>query len=303
MYFKGGYITMVSTNVGFIGLGHLGKVVAKKLAFEKAPMIVYDLNRALVDELVKEGAKAASSSREVAANSDVIIILVRDERQNDQVIFGKDGVWEGISAGKTIVLSATINPSYARNMYAKAKEKGVRVIDAPITAEARSFTLGEEWGHWTLFIGGDEEDVKRCWPVFEAMGKNLFYLGPVGSGMAGKAVNNLAMYANNMVARECANLAIKAGLDLKQIAKGIMVGTGRSGGFSGMGRRAPSGPQSIVPAHAPGEPPIEDLGTKDKRVALELADEVGAAAPIVRFMEKLDMEKTYDGYSAAMRRR
>jgi 3-hydroxyisobutyrate dehydrogenase-like beta-hydroxyacid dehydrogenase len=161
--------------------------------------------------------------------------------------------------------------------------------------------LGEEWGLWTLFIGGDEQDVKRCWPVFEAMGKNLFYLGPIGSGMAGKAVNNLAMYANNIVARECANIAIKAGLDLKQIAKGILVGTGRSGGFSGMSRRASGGPRSTVPVSIPGELPTEDLGTKDKRVALELADEVGAAAPIVRFMENLDLDKTYDGYAAAMR--
>jgi 3-hydroxyisobutyrate dehydrogenase len=295
---------MVSTKVGFIGLGNLGKVVAKKLAFEKVPLTVYDMRKDLVNELVVVGAKAAGSSREVAATSDVIISLVRDERQNDHVIFDKDGIWEGISEGKTIVLSATIGPSYARKIYAKAKEKGVHVIDAPITAEARSFTLGEEWGLWTLFIGGDEEDVKRCWPVFEAMGKNLFYLGPIGSGMAGKAVNNLAMYANNIVARECANLAIKAGLDLKQIARGIMVGTGRSGGFSGMGRRAPSGPRSIVPASTvPGEPQTEDLGTKDKRVALELADEVGASAPIVRFMEKLNLEETYDGYTAAMSRR
>jgi len=294
---------MISTKVGFIGLGNLGMVVCKKIAFEKVPLTVFDLDRKLVDEMVAAGAKAASSSREVAAASDVTVILVRDERQNDAVIFGKDGVWEGVKKDSTIVLSATIGPSYARKIYNMAKEKGVHVIDCPITAEARSFTPGEEWGLWTLLIGGDEADVKRCWPVFEAMGKNLFYLGPIGSGMAGKAVNNLAMYANNIVARECANIALKAGLDLQQISRAIMVGTGRSGGFSGMTRRM-TGPRGGRPSSGLGtDAATEDLGTKDKRVALELADEVGASAPVVRFMEKLDLEKTYEAYAATMGRR
>lgn len=295
---------MTSIKVGFIGLGNLGMPVAKKLAFEKVPLTVFDMNKAAVDEMVAVGAKAAGSSREVAAVSDVIIVLVRDEIQNDKVILGKDGIMEGIKKGATIVISASIGPSYARKIYNMAKEKGARVIDAPISAEARSFTPGEEWGLWTLFIGGDEADVKRCWPVFEAMAKNLFYLGGIGAGMAGKTVNNLAMYANNIVARECANLALKAGLDLQQIARAIMVSTGRNSGFSGMGRRAPSGPRTGRPSViAPGvEPWTEDLGTKDKRVALELADEVGANAPVVRFMEKLNLESTYDTYSTAMRR-
>jgi len=294
-----------SIKVGFIGLGNMGMLMAKKLVEKKIPLTVYDLRKEPIDEIVALGAKAAGSNREVAAVSDVIISVVRDIPQNDEVIFGKDGVWEGIRKGATIVLSSSISPSYAQKLYDRAKKKGVRVVDAPVSAEARDFTPGKEWALLTLMVGGDEDAVKYCWPVFEAIAKNVIYQGSIGMGMACKLVNNLAMYANNIVARECANLGLKAGLDLQKMAQAISVSTGYSRSFGGMGRRMAGPPPPPRPPviRAPGaKPPPEDLGTKDKRLALEMAEEVGANTPIVRFMEKLNLESTYDAFSALMRR-
>ncbi len=293
---------MSSINVGFIGLGNMGMLMVKKLVENKLPLIVYDLRKEAVEEIVALGAKAASSNREVAEASDVIISVVRDIPQNDEVIFGKDGVWEGIRKGSTIVISSSINPSYVRELYTRAKEKEVRVIDAPVSAEARDFTPGKEWALLTLMVGGDEDAVKYCWPVFEAIAKNVIHQGGIGTGMACKLVNNLAMYANGIVARECANLGLKAGLDLQKMAQAISVSTGYSRSFSGIGRRM-GGPASVPRppvTREPGAP--EDLGTKDKRLALELAEEVGANTPVVRFMEKLDLDSFYDAYSTLFRR-
>ncbi len=294
---------MSSIKVGFIGLGNMGMLMAKKLVEKKMPLTVYDLRKEAVDEIVALGAKAAGSCREVAAVSDVIISVVRDIPQNDEVIFGKDGVWEGIKKGSTIVLSSSISPSYAQKLYYRAKEKGIRVIDAPVSAEARSFTPGQEWALLTFMVGGDEDAVKYCWPVFEAIAKNVIHQGGIGTGMACKLVNNLAATCNSIVARECVNLGLKAGLDLDKMVQAMSVSTGYSRMLGGLIRRI-RGPVPLVraPAEAPGaKAPPEDIGTKDKRLAMEMAEEVGANMPLARFIDELDAESAYDAYSTAMR--
>jgi 3-hydroxyisobutyrate dehydrogenase len=296
---------MSSIKVGFIGLGNMGMIMAKKLVEEKMPLTVYDLRKEAVDEIVALGAKPAGSCREVAEVSDVIISVVRDIPQNDEVIFGKDGVWEGIKKGSTIVLSSSISPSYAQKLYDRAKEKEVRIVDAPVSAEARDFTPGKEWALLTLMVGGDEDAVKYCWPVFEAIAKNVIHQGGIGTGMACKLVNNLAATCNSIVARECVNLGLKAGLDLQKMVQAMSVSTGYSrmlGLISrSMGRPA-SAPRPPVTKAPETKTSPEDIGTKDKRLALEMAEEVGAKMPIARLMDTLDLETIYDAYSALMRR-
>ena len=294
---------MSSIKVGFIGVGNMGMIMAKKLVENGVPLTVYDLRKEAVEEIVALGAAAASSSQEVAEASDVVISVVRDIPQTDKVIFGKDGVWEGIKEGATIIISSSLSPSYCQELYTKAKEKGVRVIDAPVSAESRSFTPGQEWAVLTLMVGGDEDAIKKCWPVFEAIAKNIFHLGGIGMGQACKLVNNLAMFANGIVARECVNLGLKAGLDLQKMIEAMSVSTGSSRALRGLGRRMPQPPAPRPPvAGAPGaKAPPESLGTKDKRLVLEMAEAVGADTPVVRFMDELDLESTYDAYSALMR--
>ena len=292
---------MSSIKVGFIGMGNLGMVMARSIAKKGIPLTVYDLNKEAIDEMVALGAKAAGSCREVAENSDIVISMVRDIPQTDEVIFGKDGVWEGVKEGSIIVLTSTIGPSYCQELYAKAKEKGVRVVDAGVS---KSIPSNEE-GMLTLMIGGDDDAVKKCWPAFEAMAKYNFYLGEIGAGQACKLVNNMLGINIGTLIRECLNVGLKAGLDLQKMMEAMTVGTGGSWMLQAMASMRKSGARMAPPPSPPPTPPgakaPENIGSKDKRLAIELAEAVGADIPIAQFLETLDTS-VYDAYSAAMRR-
>ncbi len=283
---------MSNLRVGFIGLGNMGTLMAKALIKSGLPLMVYDIRPEAVAQMKSLGATAASSSLEVADASDVILSIVRDEPQTDEVIFGQNGVWQGIKKGSCIILSSTISPAYCQRLYEKAKEKGVRVVDAAVSTESRNFTPGQESAVFTLMIGGDEDAVKKCWPVFEALTKNNFYLGSIGHGAACKLINNLAMYGNSMVARECLNLGLKAGLDLDQMVEAIRVSTGYSRGLNLVTRtlHQPRPPRKVTANKAP----TKSLEEKDNETAIELAKEVGAQTPVSEFMFKLNLGKIYD---------
>jgi 3-hydroxyisobutyrate dehydrogenase len=296
---------MSTIKVGLIGVGNMGMIMARKLLENGMPLTVYDLREETVKEIVALGAKVAGSCREVAEVSDVIISIVRDIPQTDEVLFGKDGLWEGIKEGATIILSSSLSAAYCLEVYNRAKERKVRIIDAPVSTEDRSFIPGKEFAILTLMVGGDDDAIARCMPVFEAMAKNIIPQGEIGTGQVCKLVNNLAMYANGIVAQECVNLGLKAGLDLEKMKKAMSLSTGNSRMLMGVGRPSPfPAPPKPPAAGAPsGKAPAEDLGSKDKRLALEMAESVGAKTPVVGFMEGLDLESTYDALSALRKRR
>jgi 3-hydroxyisobutyrate dehydrogenase-like beta-hydroxyacid dehydrogenase len=282
---------MSSLKVGFIGLGNMGILMARNLVKNGENLVVYDLRKEVVSQMVSLGATKAGSSREVAAASDVIFSMVRDEPQNDEVIFGPDGVWEGIKPGSTLIISSTISPGYCRKIYTRGKEKGVYVIDAPVSAESRNFTPGQESVVLTLMIGGDDEAVTRCMPVFKSLGKNIFHLGGIGNGQVCKLVNNLQGYGNQIFARECLNLGLKAGLPFDQMVAAIKVSTGHSIGMNVVVRQLQRAPKAPGPTEKAQPKSIDE---KDRETALELADEIGAATPISHFMTELDLKKVYD---------
>jgi 3-hydroxyisobutyrate dehydrogenase len=283
---------MSSLRVGFIGLGNMGMLVAKTLIKNGEKLVVYDLKKEAVVEMEALGATAASSSREVAAKSEVVFSIVRDEPQTDEVIFGNEGVWQGIKTGSAVIISSTISPAYCRRLYARAKEKGVYIIDAAVSTESRNFTPGQESAVFTLMIGGDEDVVKRCWPVFEALTRNNIYLGGSGNGAACKLVNNLAMYCNTVVARECLNLGMKAGLDMDKLVQAMRLSTGYSRGLNLAARGIRQPRLSLKPATA-GKA-VKSLDEKDNETAMELAELVAASTPVARLMLELDQEKAYD---------
>ena len=282
-------------------MGNLGMVMARSIAKKGIPITVYDLRKEAVEEMVALGATAAGSCRELAEASDAIISMVRDIPQTDEIIFGKDGVWEGIREGSIIVLTSTIGPDYCRELYAKAKEKGVQVIDVGVS---KSVPTNEE-GQLTLMIGGDDDAVKQCWPVFEAMAKYNLYLGEIGAGQACKLVNNMMGINIGTLIRECLNAGLKAGLDLQKMMEVMSVSTGSSWMLQAMASMRKSGARIAPPPSPPPSPPgakaPEDIGSKDKRLAMELAEAVGADVPIAQFLETLDTS-VYDAYSAVMRR-
>ena len=291
---------MESTRVGFIGLGNMGMLVAKKLVKSGLPLTVYDLRKEPLEEMRALGAAAAGSSREVALASDVIISMVRDIPETDAALFGRDGVWQGAREGATIVISSTVSPAYCRSLHARARQRGVQVIDAAVSTETRDFTPGRELAELTLMIGGEDEAVNRCWPVFQAMAKNVFHLGGVGTGQACKLVNNLAMLGNEMVARECLNLGIMAGLDLAQLIEAMRVSTGSSRSLGTISRRVSQpAPRLTVPE---AKAPRQDLRSKDRELALEMAEAVAANVPLARIMAELEEASPYSALSALIGR-
>ncbi len=276
--------------VGFIGLGMMGILMAKALVKNGEKLVVYDLKKEAVDQMVSLGAEAAVSSRQVAEKCEVIFCCVRDEPQTDEVVFGTDGVWQGIKPGSTFITSSTISPDYCRRLYARGKEKGIRVLDAPVSTESRNFTPGQESAVFTFMIGGDEDAVEHVWPVFQSMTKNNFYQGGSGNGAACKLINNLAMFCNTVVARECLNIGVKAGLDVDKIVQAMRLSTGYSRSLM-MAARAPrSSPEPSASGKA-----VKSLDDKDNETAMALAEAVAASTPVARLMLGLDQPKTYDG--------
>jgi len=288
---------MSSIKVGFIGMGNMGMPMARSIVKRGIPLTVYDLNKEAVEEMKSLGAAAARSCREVAEASDAVFSMVRDIPQTDEVIFGKDGVWEGIKEGSIIIISSTVGPTYCQELYAKAKEKGVQVVDVGVS---KSIPTNEE-GKLTLMIGGDDDAVKRCWPAFEAMAMHIFHVGRTGKGQAYKLVNNMAVFNLGTVTRECLNLGLKAGLDLQTMIDVMQVSTGGSWVLMNMGHMLKSGRlMPRPPAPPPGQTAPRKLGNKDMDLAIEMADAVGANVPVARFMEELDTGKAYDAYSKKM---
>ena len=148
--------------------------MAKSLVKNGFPVTVFDLNQNAVAEIKSLGASAADSPRELSGSCDSIISMVKDESQIDQIIFGQNGVWEGITEGKTIIISSTVNPGYCRQLYAKAAARKVRVLDAPVTDPSGQKHI---LGGLTIMVGGDKDVVDQNWPIFQAMGKNVILYG------------------------------------------------------------------------------------------------------------------------------
>ena len=150
-------------------------------------------------------------------------------------------------------------------------------------------------------VGGDEDAVKRCRPVLEAMAKHIFHLVGIGMGQAYKLVNQLALISNSIIARECLNLGLKAGLDLQKMIDVIRVSTGNSWGLGSLDYRMKA--RKLRPAAEAPAPETQrmGLGTKDRDLAIELAEKVGANIPLLRFVAELNEESEYEAFFAMMR--
>jgi 3-hydroxyisobutyrate dehydrogenase-like beta-hydroxyacid dehydrogenase len=280
----------VSTiKVGFIGLGNMGMAMAKCLPKKGLPVTVYDIRKEAIDEMVALGAKAAGSCREVAEVSDAVITMVKDIDQTNEVIFGKDGVWEGIKEGSIIIISSSIGPRYCQQLYKKAKEeKGVKVVDCGISDPSGPAHYLE--AQLTLMIGGDKEDVKLCMPIFRAMGKKIFHLGETGKGQAYKLVNNMAVMHITSVSRECLNLGLKIGLDEEKMIEVMSYSTGGTWSFQNQVRMKKLGVKMPVMrppstgTDATKAPPQRRMPF-ELQVAWELANEVGVEMPVCKFID------------------
>lgn len=210
--------------IGFIGVGIMGKPMARNLMKAGYSLVVNDLVRDPVNELAGEGATAAASSKEVAENSDVVISMLPDSPDVDQAVFGPEGVIEGVRSGMLFVDMSSIAPATARKVYEAMKQKGVESLDAPVSGGE----VGAIEATLSIMVGGPDEAFKRALPLFELMGKNIVHIGGPGAGQVTKACNQIVVGLTIQAVAEALTLARKSGVDPAKVRDALLGGFAQS---------------------------------------------------------------------------
>jgi 2-hydroxy-3-oxopropionate reductase len=206
--------------VGYIGLGIMGKSMARNALKAGFSLVVHNRSRAAVDELVGEGAVAASSPAEVAAQVDVVFTNLPDSPDVERVALGEHGVMEGAAPGLVFVDNSTIKPATARLIAARLAEKGISALDAPVSGG----DIGARNGTLTIMVGGDAAALEKVLPVLQAMGKSITLIGGPGAGQIAKAANQIMVAAQMAALGELLIFAQKAGADPVKVVEAIKGG-------------------------------------------------------------------------------
>ncbi len=261
--------------IGFIGLGLMGTGMSKNLLKAGYPVTVWNRTASKMEPLVEAGAKAAGSPREVAENSDVVIGIVTDSPDVEQVLLGPDGVIHGAREGMICIDMSTISPITTREVSAKLAEKGVKMLDAPVSGGV----IGANNGTLSIMVGGDEGVFDECLPIFEAMGKTITLVGGIGDGQVTKAVNQILVGTTMLGVAEALVFAKKAGVDVEKCHAAV------SGGAAGSWQLTNNGGRVLRGDMEPGFK-IKDY-LKDLRIIMETAESIDMPLPSTSFFQQM----------------
>ncbi len=207
--------------VGFIGMGTMGRPMAKNLMRAGFPVTVYNRTKSKTTELEKLGATKAASPKEVAMNSDVLVSCVTDSAAVEEIALGPDGIIEGAHEGLVYIDCSTISPVSTQRVAESLSEKGVKMLDAPISGGEK----GAIEGTLAIMVGGDEQVFEECMDIFQGMGKNIVHIGDIGMGQVCKACNQMIAACTLAGISEAFVLGTKAGIDphlmLSVLSKGV----------------------------------------------------------------------------------
>jgi 2-hydroxy-3-oxopropionate reductase len=264
-------ITAGAKKIGFIGLGLMGKPMAMNLLKAGHSLTVWNRTPAKAQELVAEGAALAKTPREVAEASEVMFTIVSDPPALESVLWGtagkEDGALGGLKSGSIYVDSSTVSPALAKKVAAACQQRGVRFLDAPVT--------GGDWGaregNLVFMIGGDTETLQEAEPILKVLGKKWFHLGANGAGQTIKLAMNAILALEVAGVAEAIGLVTRAGLKGEQLAEVLQSSMGRSGLLD------LKTPLMLKGDYKPSFP--LRLMHKDLGLALELANQIGAALP------------------------
>jgi 2-hydroxy-3-oxopropionate reductase len=269
--------------VGFIGLGIMGKPMAKNLLKAGFSIVAYDLNKDAVEDVVKAGALAAGSSKEAAGRTDVIITMLPDSPEVKEVILGKDGVLEGIKPGAVVIDMSSINPLVSQEIEKELRKKGVEMLDAPVSGGE----TGAIQGTLAIMVGGEEKVFKECIDIFNAVGKNIVRVGGIGAGGFVKLVNQIIVATNIAAVGEAFTLGAKAGLDPQLIHQAIR------GGLAGSQVLETKAPMMFGRNFKPGFK--VKLHHKDLQNALSTAKDLGVPLPLSSFVQQIFLSLMTEG--------
>jgi 2-hydroxy-3-oxopropionate reductase len=247
--------------IGFIGLGIMGRPMAANLLAAGYPLTVHNRSRGAVEELAALGAARASSPREVAAASDVVITMLPDSPDVEAAVLGPDGVAAGIAAGALFIDMSTIAPAVSRAIAAALAEQDVDAVDGPVSGGELAARAGE----LSIMAGGGDEAVGRAQPIFDVLGKATTHIGPPGAGQVAKAANQVVVALTIQAVAEALVLARKAGADPARVREALLGGFAQSRILDVHGQRMLDG------AYEPGFK--LRLHRKDLAIALQLARE------------------------------
>lgn len=207
-------------SVGYIGLGLMGKSIARNIMKAGFPLVVYNRSPQAIAEMVSEGAKDAASPADVAAQVDVVFTNLPDSPDVEQVVLSQRGIIEGAHPGMIFVDNSTIKPASARLISRVLSDRGVACLDAPVSGG----DIGARDGTLTIMVGGPGEALERVRPVLEAMGKKITHVGESGSGQIAKAANQIMVAAQMVAMAELLLFAKKAGADPRKVVEAIRGG-------------------------------------------------------------------------------
>jgi 3-hydroxyisobutyrate dehydrogenase len=257
----------MTERVGFIGLGIMGRGMARNLLKAGFEPRVWNRTASRMDELAAEGAIATTSPAELAAQSDITITCVSDTPDVEAVILGENGVIQGAQAGALVIDMSTISPQATQAIAAKLAEGGVHMLDAPVSGGSE----GAARGTLSIMVGGAAAQVERAMPVFQAMGKTITHVGGTSAGQTVKLVNQILVVGNMLAAAEALLFAQAGGVDLEKALAAVV------GGAAGSWMLSNRGPQVLARDWRPGF--TIDLQQKDIRLVLSAADELGVPLP------------------------
>ena len=277
----------MAERIGFVGLGIMGKPMAKNLLKAGYSLTVYDIVGEPVEEVVTEGATGASSNQEVAANSDTIITMVPDSAESEMAILGPNGVLEGASPGSIIIDMSSIAPSVSQKIAVECAKKGVEMLDAPVSGGepgAINATLA-------IMVGGKQAIFDQCYDLMKTVGGNVVLTGDIGAGGITKLANQIIVAANIEALSEALVLAQKAGVDPEKVFNAIR------GGLAGSSVMEAKGPMMLDRNFQAGF--RIRLHQKDLRNVLQTGQELNVPLPVTALLQQILGALINDGKSEA----
>lgn len=270
--------------VGFIGLGIMGKPMAKNLLKSGYELVVYDHHSTNVEELVSSGAASAESARDVARQCSVVITMVPNSPHVKAAVMGEKGILEGAKAGDILIDMSSIAPLVSQEIYKACAEKGVRMIDAPVSGgEPKAVD-----GSLSIMVGGDEETFQEVYDILMAMGTSAVYCGKSGAGNTTKLANQVVVALNIAAVSEALMLASKAGVDPEKVFAAI------KGGLAGSTVMNAKVPMILDHNFTPGF--RVDLHIKDLNNAIDTGHGVGAPLPLTVQVREMLQTLHADGF-------
>lgn len=257
----------MNEKVGFIGLGIMGGAMAANLLKAGFDVTVWNRTPSRITPLAQAGAAVGDHPADVAGRCDILVVCVSDTPDVEAVVLGRDGVLAGARPGALVIDCSTISPEASRAIAARLAERGVHMLDAPVSGGSE----GAARGTLSIMVGGDAEQVTRAMPVLEAMGKTITHVGGQGAGQLAKLVNQVLVVVTMQAVGEALLLAQAGGLDLERTLAAV------GGGAAGSWMLNNRGPQVIRRDWRPGF--TIDLQQKDLRLVLEAADQLGIPLP------------------------